>query len=53
MNEKNIQNLTSINPIAAGDMFGSPNDIFIANAKIIGGSFISGPTSANRQKFGK
>ena len=56
MNEKkHPKNLTSINPIAAGDMFGSPGTEHIAKpgmlTKIIGGSFISGPTSAAPPKI--
>lgn len=53
--EKHPKNLTSINPIAAGDMFGSPGTEHIAKlgmlTKIIGGSFISGPTSAAPPKI--
>ncbi len=44
------RNLTSIHPIAAGDMFGSLGTDHIAKpgllARIIGGSYISGPSSA-------
>lgn len=49
--EKHPQNLTAIHPIAAGDMFGSPGAEYIAKPgmlrKIIGGSYISGPTKAD------
>jgi acyl CoA:acetate/3-ketoacid CoA transferase len=44
------RNLTSIHPIAAGDMFGTKGVDHIAHkgmiAKIIGGSYPSGPTNA-------
>lgn len=53
--EKHPKNLTSIHPIAAGDMFGSPGTEYIAKpgmlAKIIGGSYISGPTKAEPPKI--
>ena len=45
------RNLTSVNPIAAGDMFGTKGIDHIARpgllAKIIGGSYPSGPTNAD------
>jgi propionate CoA-transferase len=48
--EQHPKNLTTIHPIAAGDMFGSPGTEHIAKPgmlnKIIGGSYISGPTKA-------
>ena len=53
--EKHPKNITSIHPIAAGDMFGSPGTEHIAKpgmlAKIIGGSYISGPTKADPPKI--
>ena len=53
--EKHPKNITSIHPIAAGDMFGSPGTEYIAKpgmlAKIIGGSYISGPTKADPPKI--
>ncbi len=49
------RNLTSIHPIAAGDMFGTPGVDHIAKpgllAKIIGGSYPSGPTKAEPPKI--
>jgi propionate CoA-transferase len=53
--EQHPQNLTTIHPIAAGDMFGSPGTEHIAKPgmlnKIIGGSYISGPTKAEPPKI--
>jgi propionate CoA-transferase len=49
------RNLTTIHPIAAGDMFGTPGVDHIAKpgmiAKIIGGSYPSGPTKAEPPKI--
>ncbi|WP_102108083.1 acyl CoA:acetate/3-ketoacid CoA transferase [Oceaniglobus roseus] len=49
------RNLTSIHPIAAGDMFGTPGVDHIARpgllSKIIGGSYPSGPTKAEPPKI--
>ncbi len=49
------RNLTSIHPIAAGDMFGTPGVDHIAKpgmlTKIIGGSYPSGPTKAEPPKI--
>ena len=48
--EGSPRNLTSIHPIAAGDMFGTKGIDHIAHpgmlAKVIGGSYPSGPTNA-------
>lgn len=48
--EGHPRGLTSIHPIAAGDMFGTPGVDHLARpgmlAKIIGGSYPSGPTNA-------
>ncbi|MEM7302360.1 MAG: acyl CoA:acetate/3-ketoacid CoA transferase [Pseudomonadota bacterium] len=48
--ENHPQNITSIHPIAAGDMFGTIGTDHIAKkgllTRIIGGSFVSGPSSA-------
>ena len=53
--EQHPKNLTAIHPIAAGDMFGSPGTEHIAKPgmlkKIIGGSYISGPTKAEPPKI--
>jgi propionate CoA-transferase len=53
--EQHPKNLTTIHPIAAGDMFGSPGTEHIAKSgmlnKIIGGSYISGPTKAEPPKI--
>ncbi len=53
--EQHPKNLTTIHPIAAGDMFGSPGTEHIAKPgmlnKIIGGSYISGPTKAEPPKI--
>jgi len=53
--EQHPKNLTTIHPIAAGDMFGSPGIEHIAKSgmlnKIIGGSYISGPTKAEPPKI--
>ena len=53
--EQHPKNLTTIHPIAAGDMFGSPGTEHIAKPgmlnKIIGGSYISGPTKAKPPKI--
>jgi len=44
------RNLTSVHPIAAGDMFGTPGIDHIAKpgmlSRVIGGSYPSGPTNA-------
>lgn len=49
------RNLTSVHPIAAGDMFGTPGVDHIAKpgllSKIIGGSYPSGPTKAEPPKI--
>jgi len=49
------RDLTSIHPIAAGDMFGTPGVDHISKpgmlAKIIGGSYPSGPTKAEPPKI--
>ncbi len=49
------RNLTSVHPIAAGDMFGTPGTDHMAKpgllAKIIGGSYISGPSNAEPPKI--
>lgn len=49
------RNLTSVHPIAAGDMFGTPGTDHIAKpgllSRIIGGSYISGPSSAEPPKI--
>lgn len=49
------RNLTSVHPIAAGDMFGTPGVDHIAKpgmlTKIIGGSYPSGPTKAEPPKI--
>lgn len=48
--EGSPKNITSVHPIAAGDMFGTTGTDHIAKkgllARIIGGSYISGPSSA-------
>jgi len=48
-------NLTTIHPIAAGDMFGTPGTDHIAKpgllSRIIGGSYISGPSKAEPPKI--
>lgn len=53
--EGSPKNLTSIHPIAAGDMFGTPGVDHIAKegllTKIIGGSYPSGPTKAKPPKI--
>lgn len=49
------KNLTTLHPIAAGDMFGSVGTDHIAKpgmlSKIIGGSYVSGPTKAQPPKI--
>ena len=49
------RDLTSVHPIAAGDMFGTPGTDHIAKpgllTKIIGGSYISGPSKAEPPKI--
>ena len=54
-NEGHPQNLTSIHPIAAGDMFGTAGTEHMARPgllkKIIGGSYISGPSKAETPKI--
>ena len=49
------QNLTTVHPIAAGDMFGTTGTDHIAKPgllkKIIGGSYVSGPTKAEPPKI--
>lgn len=49
------RNLTSINPIAAGDMFGTLGTDHMAKpgllSRIIGGSYISGPSKAEPPKI--
>ena len=53
--EGHPQNLTTIHPIAAGDMFGTVGTDHIAKPgllkKIIGGSYVSGPTKAEPPKI--
>ena len=53
--EGHPQNLTTIHPIAAGDMFGTTGTDHIAKQgllkKIIGGSYVSGPTKAEPPKI--
>ena len=53
--EGSPQNLTTIHPIAAGDMFGTTGTDHIAKPgllkKIIGGSYVSGPTKAEPPKI--
>jgi len=53
--EQHPKNLTAIHPIAAGDMFGSPGTEYIAKpgmlTKIVGGSYISGPSKAEPPKI--
>ncbi len=53
--ESHPQNLTTIHPIAAGDMFGTPGIDHIAQdgllARVIGGSYPSGPSNAEPPKI--
>lgn len=53
--EGHPKNLTTLHPIAAGDMFGSVGTDHIAKpgmiSKILGGSYVSGPTKADPPKI--